>query len=114
MGADGGHSLAEGLHYTCRFGNAGYPEDVHAGGASGAPGMSSGDRQGSPSGDPAGATPGANGWWRMPLEQASGAVGPWGATVRNVTARDGDSERHFEVSPSARWPYPYPYPYPYP
>ena len=37
MGADGGQSLAEGLHYTCRFGNAGYPEDVHAGGASGAP-----------------------------------------------------------------------------
>ena len=72
LGADGGQSLAEGLHYTCRFGNAAYPEDVHAGGASGAPGMSSGDRQGSPSGDPAGATPGANGWWRMPLVRVKG------------------------------------------
>ena len=96
MGADRGQGLAEGLHYTCRFGNADYPEDVHEGGTSGGQGMSSGDRQGTPSGDPQGLTPGANGWWRTPLEQASGAVGPWGATPRTVDARAGDAEGHFQ------------------
>ena len=51
-----GGDLADGLHYTCRFGNAGHPEDVQH----------------------YGFTPGANDLWSTPLELASGVAVPWG------------------------------------
>ena len=77
-----GAELADGLHYTCRFGNAGFPEDLHAGWPASMP--TSYD----PEGHYVRLTDMLQPDWNSALRDADDAAYPYGYTHDPFAARD--------------------------